>query len=108
MTRRVTILGCGSSGGVPRLGENWGACDPSNPKNRRQRCSILVEQFGPEGTTRVLIDSSPDLRTQLLTAQVGRARCRGLYPCPCRSRARAGRSADDRHQHAPPPASLGG
>ena len=71
MTRRVTILGCGSSGGVPRLGENWGACDPSNPKNRRQRCSILVEQSRPEGTTRVLIDSSPDLRTQLLTAQVG-------------------------------------
>jgi len=71
MTRRVTILGCGSSGGVPRLGGNWGACDPNNPKNRRQRCSILVEQSGPEGTTRVLIDSSPDLRTQLLTAQVG-------------------------------------
>ncbi|MDA8723080.1 MBL fold metallo-hydrolase, partial [Planktomarina temperata] len=55
MTRRVTILGCGSSGGVPRLGGNWGACDPNNPKNRRQRCSILVEQSGPEGTTRVLI-----------------------------------------------------
>jgi len=72
MTRRVTILGCGSSGGVPRLGDNWGACDPNNPKNRRQRCSILVEQSGPDGTTRVLIDSSPDLRTQLLTAQVGR------------------------------------
>ena len=71
MTRRVTILGCGSSGGVPRLGDNWGACDPGNPKNRRQRCSVLVEQSGPDGTTRVLIDSSPDLRAQLLTAQVG-------------------------------------
>ena len=71
MTRRVTILGCGSSGGVPRLGDNWGACDPGNPKNCRQRCSVLVEQSGPDGTTRVLSESSPDLRAQLLTAQVG-------------------------------------
>lgn len=69
--RRFTILGCGSSGGVPRLGGLWGDCDPNNPKNRRQRCSLLVEQDGPGGTTRVLIDTSPDLRNQLLGAGVG-------------------------------------
>ncbi|KJZ20471.1 MBL fold metallo-hydrolase [Loktanella sp. S4079] len=67
----VTILGCGSSGGVPRLGGLWGDCDPSNPKNRRRRCSILLTRKGAQGTTRVLIDSSPDLRDQLLDAQVG-------------------------------------
>ena len=72
MTRRFTILGCGSSGGVPRLGGNWGDCDPDNPKNRRNRCSLLVEQDGPDGTTTVLIDTSPDLRHQLLAANVGR------------------------------------
>lgn len=66
-----TILGCGSSGGVPRLGGHWGACDPENPKNRRRRCSMLVERAGPEGTTRVLIDTSPDLRQQLLDQDVG-------------------------------------
>ncbi|MEL7106181.1 MAG: MBL fold metallo-hydrolase [Pseudomonadota bacterium] len=69
--RRFTILGCGSSGGVPRLGGLWGDCDPENPKNRRQRCSLLVEQDGPDGTTRALIDTSPDLRNQLLDAGVG-------------------------------------
>lgn len=69
--RRFIILGCGSSGGVPRLGDNWGACDPENPKNRRRRCSLLIEQAGEEGTTRVLIDTSPDLRAQLLDAGVG-------------------------------------
>jgi phosphoribosyl 1,2-cyclic phosphate phosphodiesterase len=68
----VTILGCGSSGGVPRLGGHWGACDPANPRNRRRRCSILVERTGPEGRTTVLIDTSPDLREQLLDAGVGR------------------------------------
>ncbi|QXT39086.1 MBL fold metallo-hydrolase [Gymnodinialimonas ceratoperidinii] len=68
---RVTILGCGSSGGVPRLGGIWGDCDPSNPRNMRRRCSLLVEQEGAEGTTRVLIDTSPDLRAQLLDAGVG-------------------------------------
>ncbi|MEO9898325.1 MAG: MBL fold metallo-hydrolase [Paracoccaceae bacterium] len=72
MTLRFTILGCGSSGGVPRLGGHWGACDPTNPKNRRQRCSLLVQKDGPEGTTSVLIDTSPDLRNQLLNAQIGR------------------------------------
>ena len=67
-----TILGCGSSGGVPRLGGQWGDCDPENPKNRRQRCSLLVERVGEDGTTTVLIDTSPDMRQQLLTAGVGR------------------------------------
>ncbi|MCE8007477.1 MBL fold metallo-hydrolase [Aestuariivita sp.] len=69
---RFTILGCGSSGGVPRLGGQWGDCDPDNPKNRRQRCSMLVERDGPAGTTSVLIDTSPDLRSQLLTTGTGR------------------------------------
>ncbi len=69
---RFTILGCGSSGGVPRLGGHWGVCDPQNPKNRRQRCSMLVERVGDAGTTTVLIDTSPDLRNQLLNAEVGR------------------------------------
>ena len=69
---KITILGCGSSGGVPRLGGHWGACDPSNPKNNRRRCSILVERVSSKGTTSVLIDTSPDLRTQLLDAGIGR------------------------------------
>ncbi len=66
-----TILGCGSSGGVPRLGGHWGDCDPTNPKNRRRRCSMLVERRDAGGTTRVLIDTSPDMREQLLGAGVG-------------------------------------
>lgn len=70
-TLRFTILGCGSSGGVPRLGGHWGACDPENPKNARRRCSLLVERHGGGGVTRVLIDTSPDLRAQLLDAGVG-------------------------------------
>lgn len=65
-----TILGCGSSGGVPRVGQGWGACDPANPRNRRRRCSMLVERNGPGGTTTVLVDTSPDLREQLLDANV--------------------------------------
>jgi len=68
---RFTILGCGSSGGVPRLGGHWGDCDPANPRNRRQRCSMLVERIAEEGITRVLIDTSPDLRNQLLDAGIG-------------------------------------
>lgn len=68
---RLTILGCGSSGGVPRIGGLWGACDPANPKNRRRRCSVLVERDGPDGTTRVVIDTSPDFRDQMLTAGIG-------------------------------------
>ena len=75
MSLRFTILGCGSSGGVPRIGltpgGEWGDCDPTNPKNRRRRCSLLVEQTGPHGVTRVLIDTSPDLREQLIDAGVG-------------------------------------
>ena len=69
--RRFIILGCGSSGGVPRLGGHWGDCDPNEPRNRRQRCSVLIEQEGAGGITRVLIDTSPDLRNQLLDAEVG-------------------------------------
>lgn len=68
---RVTVLGCGSSGGVPRLGGKWGDCDPTNPKNVRRRCSLLIERETDGGTTRVLIDTSPDLRAQLLDANVG-------------------------------------
>ncbi|MBT9245381.1 MBL fold metallo-hydrolase [Gemmobacter fulvus] len=68
---RFTILGCGSSGGVPRLGGDWGDCDPTNAKNRRRRCSMLVERIGAEGITRVLIDTSPDMRDQLLDAGIG-------------------------------------
>jgi phosphoribosyl 1,2-cyclic phosphate phosphodiesterase len=67
----ATILGCGSSGGVPRLGGHWGDCDPANPKNARRRCSMLLTRQGPGGITRVLIDSSPDMRAQLLDAGVG-------------------------------------
>ncbi len=69
---RFTILGCGSSGGVPRLGGHWGDCDPQNPKNNRRRCSLLVERDGEDGTTSVLIDTSPDLRNQLLGTNTGR------------------------------------
>ncbi len=72
MTLRLRILGCGSSGGVPRVGVGWGACDPANPKNRRRRCSALLERVGPSGTTAVLIDTSPDLREQLLEAGIRR------------------------------------
>lgn len=70
MSLRITILGCGSSGGVPRVGGDWGSCDPANAKNRRRRCSIMLEQTGTGGTTRVLIDTSPDLREQMLSANV--------------------------------------
>ncbi len=65
---RVTILGCGGSNGVPTIGNRWGACDPANPKNRRRRPSVLVEQAG----TTILIDTSPDLREQLIDARVER------------------------------------
>ena len=70
MSLSVVILGCGSSGGVPRVAQGWGVCDPTNPRNRRRRCSILVEQAGPEGVTRVLVDTSPDLREQLIDARI--------------------------------------
>ena len=70
MTLTLTILGCGSSAGVPRPALGWGACDPNNAKNRRRRCSLLVERTSDGGTTRVLIDTSPDLREQLIDAHV--------------------------------------
>src|SRR5262245_56225395 len=63
---RVTILGCGGSGGVPLITGNWGRCDPANPKNRRRRVSILIEAQGQA----ILVDTSPDLRMQLLDAGV--------------------------------------
>lgn len=73
MSLSFTILGCGSSGGVPRIGQGWGACDPDNPKNRRRRCSILVERAGQDGAkTQLLVDMSPDLREQLLGLGVSR------------------------------------
>lgn len=71
---RARILGCGSSGGVPRIDGDWGACDPNNPKNRRRRCSVLLERaetleaLDAGEATRVLIDTSPDLREQILDA----------------------------------------
>jgi phosphoribosyl 1,2-cyclic phosphate phosphodiesterase len=75
VTLDVRILGCGSSGGVPRLGADdkpsWGACDPANPKNRRSRCSLLVRRKSAGGETRILIDTAPDLREQLLAANIG-------------------------------------
>ncbi len=71
MSLKLTILGCGPSGGVPRVGNHWGACDPNNARNRRRRCAVLVERAGDEGTTTVLVDTPPDLREQLLDAGVG-------------------------------------
>ena len=68
---RFTILGCGSSAGVPRIGGDWGHCDPAEPKNRRRRCSLLVERINEGAITRVLIDTSPDMRDQLLSAGIG-------------------------------------
>ena len=70
---KATILGSGSSGGVPRIGGadgrgDWGACDPKEPRNRRRRCSLLVESGG----TQVLVDTTPDMREQLIDARVGR------------------------------------
>lgn len=72
-TLDVTILGCGSSTGVPRIGGpdgagDWGACNPANPKNRRRRCSVLVRRRVGAGATTVLVDTAPDLREQLLGA----------------------------------------
>jgi phosphoribosyl 1,2-cyclic phosphate phosphodiesterase len=69
-TLKITVLGCGASPGVPRIGNDWGACDPNEPKNRRSRCSILLERNLNGGTTRVLVDTGPDMRAQLLAARV--------------------------------------
>ena len=70
MTLTLTILGCGSSAGVPRPALGWGACDPNNPRNRRRRCALLAERTSESGTTRIVIDTSPDLREQLIDANV--------------------------------------
>jgi phosphoribosyl 1,2-cyclic phosphate phosphodiesterase len=71
MSLTFTILGCGSSMGVPRVALGWGSCDPNEPKNRRRRCSLLVERGdAPAQRTRVLVDCTPDLREQLLAAEV--------------------------------------
>lgn len=69
-TLKITILGCGSSPGTPRVNGDWGACDPTNPKNKRLRASILVERIGPAGTTTVVVDTGPDFREQMLAASV--------------------------------------
>jgi phosphoribosyl 1,2-cyclic phosphate phosphodiesterase len=70
---RFTILGCGSSPGVPRINGDWGACDPLNPKNRRLRSSMLVERIKPSGDkTIVVIDTGPDFRQQMINAGVTR------------------------------------
>jgi phosphoribosyl 1,2-cyclic phosphate phosphodiesterase len=70
----ITILGCGSSGGVPRADGEWGACDPANPKNLRTRCSLLVRRRGEgaEQETTVVVDTSPDFRLQSAEAGVKR------------------------------------
>lgn len=63
---KVRILGCGTSSGVPRIGNDWGDCDPAEPKNRRSRSSILIESDGEW----LLVDCGPDLREQLLAAEL--------------------------------------
>jgi len=70
----ATILGCGSSGGVPRIGNDWGTCDPQEPRNRRRRCALLIEawQAGGGEPTRILVDTGCDLREQLLDLRVDR------------------------------------
>src|SRR5688572_8978375 len=65
---KITVLGCGASWGVPAIGPDWGRCNPDDPRNRRRRCSLLVESRG----VNLLIDTSPDLREQLLDAGVAR------------------------------------
>jgi phosphoribosyl 1,2-cyclic phosphate phosphodiesterase len=71
MTLRFTILGCGASPGVPRIDGEWGACDPAEPRNRRRRCSMLVERFEGERQTAVLVDTGPDVREQMITTGLG-------------------------------------
>ena len=67
---RFTVLGCGSSPGTPRITGDWGNCDPDEPKNRRRRCSLLVERIAKDGTTTVVIDTGPDFRQQMIDAKV--------------------------------------
>lgn len=69
---RFTVLGCGSSPGVPRPNGDWGSCDPVNPKNRRRRASLMIERVGANGTTRVIIDTGPDFRDQMIDALDGK------------------------------------
>jgi phosphoribosyl 1,2-cyclic phosphate phosphodiesterase len=71
MALSFTILGCGSSGGVPRIDGNWGKCDPAHPRNRRRRCAGLVQQTARAGATRLLIDTPPDIRESLLAIGPG-------------------------------------
>ena len=79
MGLRAIILGCGSSGGVPRVGGDWGVCDPAEPKNARTRSSLLIQKWegntdgepDPKACTNILIDTSPDLRVQLLREKIG-------------------------------------
>jgi len=66
----LTILGCASSAGVPRVAQGWGACDPNHPRNRRRRCSALIARETPAGRTLALVDTGPDLRLQLIDAGV--------------------------------------
>jgi phosphoribosyl 1,2-cyclic phosphate phosphodiesterase len=68
---RFTLLGCGASPGVPRIGGDWGACDPAEPRNRRRRASLLIERIADEGRTVIVVDAGPDFREQMLDAQVG-------------------------------------
>jgi len=72
MSLSLTILGCGSSAGVPRVAQGWGACDPGQPRNRRRRCSALIARDGPAGRTLALVDAGPDLRLQMIDAGVVR------------------------------------
>jgi phosphoribosyl 1,2-cyclic phosphate phosphodiesterase len=68
---RYTVLGCGSSPGVPRIKGDWGECDPGEPRNKRLRSSLLVERIGDDGgKTTVVIDTGPDFRAQMLAANV--------------------------------------
>lgn len=63
---KIRILGCGTSSGVPRIGNDWGQCDPANPRNARTRSSVLISHHD----YRILVDTSPDMRQQLLDAQI--------------------------------------
>ena len=79
MKLEVTILGCGSSGGVPRADGNWGVCDPHDPKNRRSRCSMMIRRLsgeGPDRWTTAVVDASPEFRLQ--TADAGAQRLDAL------------------------------